>query len=386
MRIQRHTATPRTPRRIATRAVTHAAALTLGTLAACGSGGGDAPTTPTVPVTPVTPPTTVVSAVRNVSDPGIAKENGVYVVMSTGPGIPIRRSRDLMQWDAAGQVFASGLPPNASTTVPGVQFPWAPDLSYFNGSWHLYYALSTFGSQRSAIALATSPTLDPAVATTRWTDQGVVLQSVPGSSTFNAIDPNVAFDAQGAPWLSWGSFWGGIKLARLDASTGRLSTTDATVYSLAARQGTSPSTTVGPSDAQAIEAPYIVRHNGYFYLFASYDLCCRGTASTYNVRVGRATQITGPYLDMNGTDMAAGGGTPVLVSTGTVRGPGGESVLVDGDQYYLVHHFYDSDANGTPTLQTRPITWDARDWPTIGAPLATPNAGSRAPAGQPTLP
>ncbi|HEY0778972.1 MAG TPA: family 43 glycosylhydrolase, partial [Gemmatirosa sp.] len=127
--------------------------------------------------------------------------------------------------------------------------------------------------------------------------------------------------------------------------------------------------TSGPNDAQAVEAPYIVRHGAYYYLFASYDRCCQGTASTYNVRVGRATAITGPYLDMSGTDLVAGGGTVVLAGSGNVYGPGGESVLVDGTQFYLAHHYYDGLANGTPTLQIRPITWSAADWPVIGAPL-----------------
>ena len=195
-----------------------------GFLAACGSGSGSDPTTPTTPpvaTPPVTTPTTPpVNAVRNVHDPAIAKENGVYVVYSTGPGIPVRRSKDLLQWDSVGVVFPNGAPAYASTVIPGVQFPWAPDISYFSGSWHLYYSLSTFGSQRSAIGVATSPTLDPLVATTVWTDQGVVVQSAPGA-TYNAIDPNVSFDAAGQPWLAWGSFWGGIKLRRLDAATGQ---------------------------------------------------------------------------------------------------------------------------------------------------------------------
>ncbi|HEY0776429.1 MAG TPA: family 43 glycosylhydrolase, partial [Gemmatirosa sp.] len=174
-------------------------------VAACGSGSGTDTTTPGTPTAPTGPATPPVNAVRNVHDPAIAKDNGYYYVYSTGPGIPVRRSKDLRQWDSVGVVFAAGLPPNASTTVPGVQFPWAPDVSYYDGRWHLYYSLSTFGSQRSAIGLATSPTLDPAASTTVWTDQGVVVQSFPGMS-YNAIDPTVSFDTAGNQWLAWGSF------------------------------------------------------------------------------------------------------------------------------------------------------------------------------------
>lgn len=308
-------------------------------------------------------------AVRGVHDPAIAAADGVYWLFTTGRGIPIRRSRDLVHWDSAGRVFAEGVPSWARAAVPKVQFPWAPDISFFGGRWHLYYSLSSFASQRSAIALATNTTLDPAGAGYAWADQGAVVTSDKGS-TYNAIDPNVVFDAQGAPWLAWGSFWSGIKLHRLDAATGKFSTVDTVTYAIASRVGTT--VTDGPFDVEAVEAPSIVRHNGYFYLFASYDLCCRGAASTYNTRVGRAATITGPYVDRGGTALTAGGGTVVLAGSGRVAGPGGGSVLVDGSQSYLVHHFYDTQDNGTPTLQVRPIAWGTDDWPVVGDPVAPP--------------
>jgi hypothetical protein len=207
------------------RALPHA--LLAAALAACGGGGGGSGSTgPTpTPPTPTPTPTPPVSAVRGVHDPVVAKDNGVYWLYATGDGIPIRRSTDLITWDTAGRVFPGRTPAWAPTAVPGVEFPWAPDISYFNGRWHLYYSLSTFGSQRSVIGVATNATLDPRDARYRWDDQGAVVESRPGVSTFNAIDPNVALDAEGAPWLTWGSFWGGIMLRRLDAATGKLATT-----------------------------------------------------------------------------------------------------------------------------------------------------------------
>lgn len=347
-------------------AVASLAVALLVALSLAGCGGG-APASPE-------PPAPALNPVRGVHDPAAAVEGGVVWLYSTGRGIPIRRSPDLVHWDTAGRVFPDGLPSWATSAVPGVQFPWAPDISFFAGRWHLYYALSTFGSQQSVIALATNATLDPADARYRWVDEGPVVESQPGVSSFNAIDPNVAFDAQGQPWLAWGSFWGGIKLRRLDAASGRLSATDTTTYSLAARTDTGA--TQGPLDSQAIEAPFLVRHGDWFYLFASFDLCCRGSASTYNVRVGRARAITGPYVDASGVPMTAGGGTVVLESMGRVRGPGGESVLSDGGRDFLVHHFYDDLAHGAPTLQIRPITWDADGWPQVGEPIAPPPAAS----------
>ena len=96
---------------------------------------------------------------------------------------------------------------------------WAPDVIYFNGQYHLYYAVSTFGSQVSAIGLATNPTLDPNDPSYQWTDQGPVIQSTTGNS-YNCIDPSVLFDASSNLWMSFGSFWNGIYLVQLDAATG----------------------------------------------------------------------------------------------------------------------------------------------------------------------
>ena len=339
-------------------------------LAGCGGLSRSASPTPAT-LSPARPVATQPSPVRNVHDPAVIKVGTLYWLYSTGPGIPIRRSTDLVHWRTVGRVFVQALPAGADALVPGVRFPWAPDVSFYHERFHLYYALSTFASQRSAIALATNATLDPTQPGYGWTDGGVVVTSDTGDS-FNAIDPTVALDERGEPWLAWGSFWGGIKLHRLNAATGRLATADTTTYSLASRVG--PFVTSGPTDAEAIEAPSIVAHGGHFYLFASYDLCCRGAASTYNTRVGRSVAITGPYVDRTGRALTAGGGTVVLAGAGRVSGPGGGSVLVDGDRAYLVHHFYDTQANGTPTLQVRPITWSAEGWPVVGDPLDSRSA------------
>ena len=120
--------------------------------------------------------------------------------------------------------------------------------------------------------------------------------------------------------LSFGSFWGGIKLRKLDHSTGKLSSQDPTLYSLASR----PRTAQLPG---AIEAPAIIRKNGYYYLFVSFDFCCRGKDSTYNIRVGRARRVTGPYIDRSGKPMMEGAGTLVVAGQGRWAGPGHCAVL-----------------------------------------------------------
>jgi arabinan endo-1,5-alpha-L-arabinosidase len=184
-------------------------------------------------------------------------------------------------------------------------------------------------------------------------DQGKVISSNIADD-WNAIDPDVVLDEQDQPWLSFGSFWGGIKLRKLDASTGKLSSQDQTLYSLARR----------PTPG-AIEAPNIIRRNGYYYLFVSFDFCCRGKDSTYNVRVGRARRLTGPYVDRSGKPMMDGGGTLVVAGAGRWAGPGHCSVLQGKDRDWLVYHAYDTEWRGVSTLRIAALRWDPEGWPTI---------------------
>jgi beta-xylosidase len=153
--------------------------------------------------------------IKDVPDPAIIKHGNHYYVFSTANGIEIRRSEDLWTWERIGTVFDTPLPSWAQKEVPGTEFPWAPDISYFNNTFHLYYSLSTFGGQRSVIALATNKTLDPASSDYRWVDLGKVAESNPGRDPFNAIDPAIIVDEQNRVWMSWGSFWGGIKMRRI---------------------------------------------------------------------------------------------------------------------------------------------------------------------------
>ncbi len=286
-------------------------------------------------------------------DPSMAKEGHHYYMFCTGPGISMRISDDTKRWSMPIKVFSKPVSWSA-TTIPGSRdFYWAPDISYFNHRWHLYYAVSTFGKNRSAIGLATNATLDPNSPNYHWIDEGPVFESHL-TDNFNAIDPNIAFDAQGKPWMSLGSFWSGLKLVELDAKTGKpIHPTD------------QPIAIANRERPGAIEAPFIYRHGKFFYLFASFDFCCRGVNSTYNIRVGRATSITGPYLDREGKSMNDGGGTPVLATRGRWHGPGGNSVMRDGHKDLLIYHSYDGQQNGAPMLRIDPITWDHDDWPTI---------------------
>jgi len=288
-------------------------------------------------------------------DPSIVRDGDTYYVFSTGRGVLVRRSTDLEHWEDLGPVFER-VPPAARRVVPNQPDLWAPDVAFFGDTWHLYYAISRFGSNRSAIGHATTPALDPASEKHHWTDKGLVLESTPGRTDYNAIDPNVAFDEDGRPWLFWGSFMTGIKVARLDARTGELPR-GARIRAVASR----------PAPG-AVEAAYVVRKGDAYFLFLSFDFCCRGANSDYRIVVGRSKRIDGPYVDRGGRALLAGGGTPVLSGYGRWRGPGHNSVLLRDEGDLLVHHAYDANRGGRHYLRVRPLVWAPDGWPLAGEP------------------
>lgn len=298
-----------------------------------------------------------------VHDPSMIRAGDSYYLFSTsqvkeGKGlIHIRVSKDLLTWKFIGSVFPQ-IPEWAKKKISGTEGIWAPDISYVNGRYRLYYTVSTFGSNRSVIGLATNATLDPSSPDYAWRDEGEVIESG-RSDDYNAIDPNFVLDRAGGQWLAFGSFWSGIKLVRLDPATGKPVPGDKKIYALAERSKLEYS--------GAIEAPYIIDHGGYYYLFASFDFCCRGVDSTYYTVVGRSKHITGPYVDRSGKPMLNGGGFLVLHAqldpTHRWRGPGGESILREGDKDYIVYHAYDAKNHGIPTLRIQPLGWTNDGWP-----------------------
>jgi arabinan endo-1,5-alpha-L-arabinosidase len=304
--------------------------------------------------------------VTSVHDPRIIAFNGSFYLFSTGVGIPIRRSSNLISWQRIGSVFHDP-PAWANKEFPATRYFWAPDIAYFGQTFHLYYAVSRFGKNNSRIGLMTNSTLDPQDPNYKWIDQGKVAETHPGDE-WNAIDPSVAFDAKGNPWLLMGSFWSGIKMRHLDMHTGLISTDDPKIYPLARRPA-----------PDAIEAGYMIHHGNYYYLFVSFDYCCRGIRSTYKTMVGRSTEITGPFADITGRSMLEGGGSLLLANHGNVIGPGHASVLHNDAHDWLVHHFYDANNHARPTLQIQPLTWNTDGWPVVGPPIASPT-----PTTQPT--
>ena len=300
-----------------------------------------------------------------VHDPVIAREGDRYYLFSTGLGqgrgrlLASRSSPDLAQWAEAEPVFQQ-VPAWAQKAVPGVKNLWAPDISFVNGRWRLYYSVSTFGSNRSAIGLATSAALDPKSPNYGWRDEGLVLMSTE-KDDYNAIDPSFIQARDGRHWLSLGSFWTGLKLFELDPRTGKPADPKAKPHSIARR----PVPLGAPA---AVEAPFIIDHGGWYWLLASYDYCCKGVNSTYYTVVGRSKTIAGPYRGRDGSSMLEGGGTLFLRADlpekQRFRGPGHPGAFKDRNgTWHVVYHAYDRENKGAATLRIAPIRWGADGWP-----------------------
>lgn len=292
-----------------------------------------------------------------VHDPVMIKAGNTYYIFATGGGVAMKTSTDRITWKNAGGAFSS-MPAWHKDYVPGADSRlWAPDIIFRDGKYWLYYSISTFGSRVSAIGLATATTLEPAAGATRWENQGMVVSS-DNSSNHNAIDPNVIVDTEGTPWLAYGSFWTGIKMIKLDRATGKPAAGAGLLSTAAHPNG-------------GIEAPFIIRKGGHYYQFVSWDRCCAGVNSTYNIRVGRSADVTGPYLDSKGVSMANSGGD--LIDRGDERwkGPGHNGIFVENDTVFLVNHAYDAQRNGASTLWIRTLYWTPGGWPTLDRSAGT---------------
>lgn len=304
-----------------------------------------------------------IAAQVGVHDPVMAKEGNKYYLFSTGPGITFYSSADMKTWKPEGRVFP-GEPAWAKKAAPTFNdHIWAPDIYHHKGKYYLYYSVSGFGKNTSGIGVTTNATLDPRAPNYRWEDQGMVLQSVPGRDLWNAIDSNVIDDENGTPWMSFGSFWSGLKLVKLDASRTRLAEPQEW-HTIARRDrpAYTPDEEAGPAQ---IEAPFIMRKNDWYYLFASWDLCCKGKDSTYKVVVGRSRKVTGPYLDRNGVDMAKGGGSLVIQGDSDWKGLGHNSAYTFDGKDYMVLHAYETADKYKQKLKVLEMKWDQAGWPTV---------------------
>lgn len=301
----------------------------------------------------------------DIHDPAVAQDGGNYYLYSTGPGITFYRSSDRVTWKKMGPVFAT-----APSWAKGVAKTfnghiWAPDVIRHDGKYYMYYSVSGFGKNDSAIGVATNKTLDPQSPGYAWEDHGIVVRSVAGRDMWNAIDPNIIVDEKETPWMVFGSFWSGIKLVKLNADWTGLAEPQEW-HSLAAHPRGTGVEEKAAGDG-AVEGPFLFHKSGYYYLFVSTGLCCRGKNSTYRVAVGRSQAITGPYLDKAGKDMLKGGGTPLLAENPAWAGWGGQGVYhFDGDDYIVMHAYENAD-NDFHRLKILKLTWDGAGWPGVEA-------------------
>lgn len=312
-------------------------------------------------------------------DPVMIHVGATYYLFTTGPGISVWTSPDRQCWTFQGPVFTA-TPSWVEEVVPEFHGHfWAPDIVARDGLFYLYYSASAFGRNTSAIGVATNPTLDPNDPEFHWTDHGKVVESWPGVTNWNAIDPQYIEDRDGTPYLAFGSFWGGLKIARLSPSRDALAESWETLRTIASRAAPTETENANgnysdkPGDG-AIEAPFIYRHGAFFYLFASTDYCCRGPASTYKMIVGRSAEPLGPYLDQDGVPLLEGGGTILLEGNDRWYGVGHNAVYrMDGEEI-IVFHGYDatSDPPGRPHLRIERLRWDAAGWPHVELSLGNP--------------
>lgn len=301
-----------------------------------------------------------------VHDPVMIEADGTYYLFETGEGISVWSSPDMENWRRAGSVFETA-PDWATDVVPDFDNDiWAPDISRHDGTYYLYYAVSSFGSNRSAIGVATNATLDPDAPSYEWTDHGIVVESVPGRNLWNAIDPNLVVDEDRTPWLTFGSFWQGIKLVKLDDSLTDLAEPEEW-HTIAGRHRywKLDERDAGGRMNGAIEAPFIFKEGDYYYLFVSWGLCCRGPESTYRVVVGRSKDVTGPYLDKEDQEMRLGGGSIVMDGNSDWAGVGHSATYTFNGTDYLVFHGYDVSDEGRSKLWIEEIDWGEFGWPTV---------------------
>lgn len=299
----------------------------------------------------------------SVHDPVVIKQKDTYYLYCTGEGITCYSSKDLKNWKREPSVFKEK-PVWTDSVVPEFKnHIWAPDISLHNNIYYLYYSVSAFAKNTSSIGVATNTTLNPADAAYKWVDHGIVIQSVPNRDMWNAIDPNLTFDENNTPWLAFGSFWNGLKMVKLNPDLLSKAQPEEW-FTIAKRKRSFELEDTNPGDA-ALEAPFVFRKNGYYYLFLSWDLCCRGEKSTYKVVIGRSKTVTGPYVDKDGKLLNDGGGTLLVQGDKNWYGAGHNSTYTFDGKDYIVFHAYDVKQKGRPILEIEQLKWDADLWPIL---------------------
>mgnify|MGYP003629693549 FL=1 len=298
-----------------------------------------------------------------VHDPVAIKQGDTYYLFCTGRGISVFSSPDLKNWEKEPQVFSEEPVWADDVSADFNNHIWAPDITFHNGQYYLYYSVSAFAKNTSAIGLTINTTLDADDPNYKWEDQGIVIQSVPNRDLWNAIDPNLIFDENDTPYLAFGSFWEGLKMVKLSDDLMSIAQPQEW-HTIARRERSFDLADANPGDA-ALEAPFIFKKGNWYYQFLSWDLCCRGENSTYKVVVGRSKSATGPYIDKDGVALNNGGGTLIIEGNDNWYGAGHNSTYTFDGKDYIIFHAYDANDNGAPKKKIAELQWDAEAWPTL---------------------
>lgn len=310
-------------------------------------------------------------------DPALIRETGGYEngdwwwSPATGTGLAMKYSTDGLRWHQGVQIFsAENAPAWWREHAPQMKRlnVWAPDIHKFRGRYWCFYSVSEFGTNNSAIGLLSAS----GIFRGDWREEGLVIASHEDRDAFSAIDPSLVIDAEGNPWLTFGSYYGGIQIVQLDPETMKPIPGSPVVPLLTRR-----------SDL-GLEAPNIVYVNGFYYLFVAVDLCCNGKDSTSKIAYARSRNITGPYEGRPESEASRVSqmlrGSLTIFEQGDERwaGMGSPFVYPYNDAWILARHGYDKLAGGTQKLRISDLYWDEQGWPTFEEP---PLKDQVAPAG-----
>lgn len=336
----------------------------------------------------------ITGAITGCHDPStIVYESGRYWCFSTAENINLRYSMDLVNWSWGTKPFgyAAGVPPYMASYLQtcegsGPWNIWAPDIIKNGDLYYLYYSRNMCHDYNCTEQSVCGLAIGSSILGRDWVDQGAVLWTDLCTDYRRSIDPALLFDQSGNLWLAAGSFghpsgngwtYGGIWLYQLDPESGKVIDINNRV------QIAKP----------WIEAAYLYYKNGYYYLFFNQHLCCSGVNTKYFIRCGRASQITGPYYDKDGTNLLVeNSGTiflgrdfdanyysdssprPECGSVGSEIGPGHIGILTAQDGLEMFSfHFYDGSNRGEPTLGIRTLVLGDDGWPRPGWNLADGN-------------
>ena len=272
-----------------------------------------------------------------IHDPStIVFSDGKYYTFGTGGGGLI--SEDGWTWHSGAQRPGGGV---------------APDVIHIGNRYYMAYAKGgggMSGGHASNVYVMWTKTLDPKSPDFGFKDETIVASS-DGIEDNDAIDPAFLLDpTTGRLWLTYGTYFGFIRLVELDPQTGHRMT------------GNQPI-----NIAIDMEATDLIYRDGWYYLLGTHGTCCDGANSTYNIRVARSKKVTGPYVDNMGIDALKGGGKLVVAASGRFVGPGhfGRMDLGDGVEKFSCHYEADLDRSGRSVLDIRPLLWKD-GWP-VGA-------------------